>query len=71
MELLEGATEFFFQKNINSVMVELDEKDKDYKKILQFFNDHNFKRDFRFSSLTKISEDEVSKIYNHYFYRNE
>ena len=71
MELLEGATEFFFQKNINSVMVELDEKDKNYKKILQFFNDHNFKRDFRFSSLTKISEDEVSKVYNHYFYRNE
>ena len=52
-------------------MVELDEKDKNYKKILQFFNDHNLKRDFRFSSLTKISEDKVSKIYNHYFYRNE
>ena len=71
MQLLEGATEFFYQKNINSVMVELDEKDKNYKKILEFFYNHNFKRDFRFSSLTKISEDEVSKVYNHYFYRNE
>jgi len=66
---LNGAEKLLGSDQLKSILIELNEHDENYNKIINKINSYNFTIDKKLTSESFVSEKRGSKIYNHIFYK--
>lgn len=67
-ELILGMRKSIRKKVFKSLMIELNEKSENYKKIISFLEKNNYKINRELTTIADISKKNNTKIFNHYFY---
>ena len=70
LEILRGASKCFSDKKLKSILIELNEKSKTYKKAINMIKKYKFKLNHKLTKKSIISDKKFSKRYNLIFDRN-